>query len=181
MATSPSQKVITPLGAVDLSMAKAFGTPKNLLAAIQSGVIKAEPVTPSAAPKTTTTAPPATVTPAAPTVTSSGLGANVLGRVAEKVTGTPVATGPAAPPGTQSVVPPPNTVVKKQEPLKPITNIEEANRFVNGAPNSYYRYGVGVGGMGKYIPSLKDLYSDLEYYALEKKGATYEIREKNRL
>jgi hypothetical protein len=185
MATSPSQKVITPLGAVDLSMAKAFGTPQNLLAAIRSGVIKAEPVTPSAAPAATTPKVDTlnigkpTVTPTTtPTVTSSGLGANVLGRVAEKVTGTPVATGPVAPPGTQSVVPPPSTVVKKQEPLKPITNIEEAQRFVNGAPNSYYRYGVGVGGMGKYIPSLKDLYSDLEYYALKKMGGIYEIREK---
>jgi len=187
MATSPSQKVITPLGAVDLSMAKAFGTPQNLLAAIRSGVIKAEPVTPSAAPKVTAGNVP-NYGPPAPTSPSSGAGtatttpsSSTIPQVDTLKLGPSTATSSAGVTTAGTVnIPAPDkpTVIKKQEPLKPITNIEEAQRFVNGAPNSYYRYGVGVGGMGKYIPSLKDLYSDLEYYALEKKGGTFEFREK---
>lgn len=41
------ERVQTPLGSVSLSMARAFGTPQNLLAAIRSGAVKAEPISPT--------------------------------------------------------------------------------------------------------------------------------------
>lgn len=38
------KKIITPYGAVSESLARAFGTPQNLLAAIRSGAVKTEPI-----------------------------------------------------------------------------------------------------------------------------------------